>query len=260
MISPIFLGGTCGKTTWRNEIAIPVLEAAQLPYHNPQLPEGAWTPDHQYAEMEVKNKAEIWLFVLTTDTRGIASIGEVAYRIGQGGKIALAMQYFQPGAVLNGQILSQTEIDDLNRGRVFLQAMAEKHGVPVFEDIAAAAEYTVQLAWQAVQQLTLTRLNAILERTQVKGIQFVAEALADKFTIQVRQVVENTQTGQWEEMQGRRWLIEPEATESEIVRTLLKATLTWEEHEIRERFLFDGNPVFHPHFQITPPDDAIPHP
>lgn len=260
MISPIFLGGTCGNTTWRTDIAIPMLEAASLPYHNPQLPEGAWTPEHQYHEMEVKNKAEIWLFVITADTRGIASIGEVAYRIGQGGKIALAMQYFQPGAALNGRTLSQAEIDDLNRGRVFLQAMAAKHQVPVFEDIAAATAYTVELARQLAQQLTLTKLNEILERTQIKGIRFVAETVADKFSVQVRQVVENTQTGQWEEMQGRRWLIEPDASESEVVRTLLKATLTWEEHEIRERFLFDGKPVFHPHFQLPPHDDAIPNP
>ena len=96
MNAPVFLGGACGRTTWRTNIAIPILEKAGIIYYNPQLREGEWTPDHQYAEMVVKEAADVWLFVLSGETRGIASIGEVAYRIGQLGKIALAIDRAGP--------------------------------------------------------------------------------------------------------------------------------------------------------------------
>jgi hypothetical protein len=33
----VFLGGSCGKTTWRKNIAIPFLEAASITYYNPQV-------------------------------------------------------------------------------------------------------------------------------------------------------------------------------------------------------------------------------
>ncbi|MBL7825125.1 MAG: nucleoside 2-deoxyribosyltransferase domain-containing protein [Saprospiraceae bacterium] len=258
MISPIFLGGTCGKTTWRTEIAIPILEAAGLPYFNPQLPEGGWTPEYQYVEMEVKDRAEIWLFVITADTRGIASIGEVAYRIGNGGKIALALEFIPEGGLIDGAPVSQKEADDINRGRIYLQAMAEVHGVPVFSNVADATHHTVALAAQVERELTLPRLQAILQRVQAPGFHFEAGRIADKFTVQIRQQVRHTQNGNLEEMSGRCWLIDPSATEDEVVRTLLKAALTWEEHEIRERFLFDGKPIFHPHFKLPPSDDHTP--
>jgi hypothetical protein len=257
---PIFLGGACGRTTWRSDIAIPILEAAGVPYYNPQLPEGAWTPAHQYKEMEVKTAADVWLFVFTGDTRGIASIGEVAYRMGSSGKIAIAIEDVPYNAVLNGHVLSNAEVDDINRGRVFLRAMAEEHGIPVFEDVASATHYAVQLSRQADQELSLTRLKVIVERTQVPGFQFECQKIANKFTVRIHQLTEDAETGHSVMMQGRSWMIEPTATEAEVVRTLLKATLTWSEHEIRERFQFNGEHIFHPHFQIDGSHDTPPHP
>ena len=258
--SPIFLGGACGRTTWRTDIAIPILEAANVPYYNPQLPEGAWTPAHQYKEMEVKTAADVWLFVFTRDTRGIASIGEVAYRIGSFGKIAIAIEDVPYDAVLNGHAISQAEVDDINRGRVFLRAMAEEHGIPVFEDVASASHHAVQLSRQADQELSLARLKVIVERTQLPDFQFDCQKIANKFIVHIRQSTEDADTGKRELMQGRSWLIEPDASEAEVVRTLLKAALTWSEHEIRERFHYDGVRIFHPHFQIDGSHGAPPHP
>jgi hypothetical protein len=34
------------------------------------------------------------------------------------------------------------------------------------------------------------------------------------------------------------------------VRTLLKAAITWEEHELREKFRLDGRAIFNPHFEV----------
>jgi hypothetical protein len=50
--------------------------------------------------------------------------------------------------------------------------------------------------------------------------------------------------------QGRKWRLSPYMTDGEIVQTALKAVLTAMEHEVRERFQFDGVSVFDPHFDI----------
>ena len=46
---------------------------------------------------------------------------------------------------------------------------------------------------------------------------------------------------------GRKWRLSMHSTRSEIVQTALKAVLTAEEHEARERFLFRSRPIFSPH-------------
>jgi hypothetical protein len=49
---------------------------------------------------------------------------------------------------------------------------------------------------------------------------------------------------------GRKWLFSPYMTQSEVVQTALKAVLTAEEHEARERFRYRGAAVFGPHLDV----------
>ncbi len=144
----IFLGGTAGHTTWRKDTAIPLLEDAGVSYFNPQLGVGEWTPAHQKIEAEAKEKADVWLFVVSADTRGVASLVEAAYRIGQGGNIALVVNNLEAESELDGHPLTKQEIKDLNRGRAYLREVAEQNGVPVFEDIAEATRYAIELSNQ----------------------------------------------------------------------------------------------------------------
>jgi hypothetical protein len=57
-------------------------------------------------------------------------------------------------------------------------------------------------------------------------------------------------TGRAAEQLTRRWVIEPEATAGEIVRTALLAVLTAEEHEAREQFTYRGKHVHGFHFKL----------
>lgn len=63
----------------------------------------------------------------------------------------------------------------------------------------------------------------------------------DHFYLQIR-----FKDGQ-ETWSGRKWLLSQHMTESEIYQTALKAVLTAEEHEAREKFLVGGRAIFGPH-------------
>ncbi len=259
MSAQVFLGGACGTTTWRADVAIPLLRAAGITFHDPQLADGEWAPAHQYVEMEARSAADVWLFVVNESTSGVASVAECAYRIGQRGRLALALTDLPDNAVLHGRRLARREIDDINRGRVFLRAMAEKHGVAVFASVADATAHAIELARQAAGELNLDRLAAVLRRVSLPGYAFVPEAIAGHLSVRISKAERNSRSGATETMLGRRWLIERAATPDEVVRTLLKAALTWEEHELRECFRLDGRLVFDPHFQL-PADAASGHP
>jgi len=49
---------------------------------------------------------------------------------------------------------------------------------------------------------------------------------------------------------GRKWLLSPHMTDSEIVQTVFKAVMTAVEHEVREQFKYKGESVFDPHYDL----------
>lgn len=67
----VFLGGTCGSSTWRNTL-IPMLSVA---FFNPVVAD--WTPECQAVEEEEKRNADKRLYVLTPETSGMYSIAEI---------------------------------------------------------------------------------------------------------------------------------------------------------------------------------------
>lgn len=50
---------------------------------------------------------------------------------------------------------------------------------------------------------------------------------------------------------GRKWLLSVHMTESEVVQTCLKAVLTAEEHEAREKFKYHDRAIFGPHINVN---------
>ncbi|MBZ4373294.1 hypothetical protein [Corallococcus sp. AS-1-6] len=57
-------------------------------------------------------------------------------------------------------------------------------------------------------------------------------------------------TADGQSQHGRKWLLSPHMTPSELVQTAFKAVLTAQEHEVRERFRFRGRTIFGPHFDV----------
>lgn len=220
----IFLGGSCGATDWRKQIAIPMLQAAGIEFFDPQVE--IWTAEeHEARDMEAKARASVLLFVISGETRAVASLAEVAYLIAAGRPLALAVEDV-PG--------DSAEANDLNRGRLFVRSMARVHGIACFSSAREATAHAIALAQKTA--LTLEKLREILSQIECGELAF--QALDDKgFEIVI------TRNG----MLGRRWSIDRHATPGEVVQTALKAVLTWEEHEARERFLWRGKPIFSPH-------------
>jgi Nucleoside 2-deoxyribosyltransferase like len=233
--SQVFLGGASGSTTWRRKIAIPILEAAGVTYFNPQLGVGEWTEACQEAEMKAKAEADVLLFVVNAETRGVASIAEVAFYLGMRRALALVVTDIGPDAAIDGQPLATEERKDLNRGRIFIRTMAADVGVPVFSDVESAAQHAVELVRANAGRLTVEKMSAILDGVEFRGGSFSVEEIHDGFLIQLRREEADVEGGERELHEGRKWHISPSASESEIVQTAFKAVVTWQEHEARDR-------------------------
>jgi hypothetical protein len=230
----VFLGGAAGNTTWRRDIAIPALTSAGISYYDPQLPLHAWTEAREAEEMQAKDAAQLLLFVINHETRAVATVAEVAYYMGLGRQLALVITDIHPNATLYSQLLQQPEIDDLNRGRIFLRAMAKVHRIPVFETVEGAVQY-------AIAKLTAQQdIHTILADIHFPNVTFHVEDTPTAHLLQIQN----------QHYTGRKWHIEKTASRAEIVRTALKAALTWQEHETRELFTYRGKPVEGPHFEV----------
>ncbi|HEU0123451.1 MAG TPA: nucleoside 2-deoxyribosyltransferase domain-containing protein [Bryobacteraceae bacterium] len=250
MIRQVFLGGASGETKWRREIAIPALDAAGVSWYDPQLAAGAWTPDREAGEMLAKDAAEVLLFVINAETRGVATVAEVAYYLGIGRQLALSIEDIPEDGILYGSPVAPHERDDLNRGRIFLRTMAAAHNVPVFAEVSEAVRHAIALASRAALPLTTAEIRQILAEVQFGLCRYQVEPMEGGHLLQITATEPDAASGHPMDCSGRKWFIEPDATRGAIVRTALKAALTWQEHETRERFTYRGKRIFGPHFEV----------
>ncbi|KAF1786579.1 hypothetical protein GQ600_18427 [Phytophthora cactorum] len=141
----VFLGGSCNPTTWRHDVAMPMLDTALVQYFNPQVDE--WFEELIQIEAKAKETAQIVLMVVDGLTRSIVCINEAVEYICRGRKVMLVVDDIEEGTEVAGKELSKTELADLNGARVGL-----------FPDVAAAIEGCI--AW-------LTQTDAPRSRPEV---------------------------------------------------------------------------------------------
>ena len=70
----VFLGGTCAKSTWREEL-IPMLDQDKIETFNPVVPH--WTKECQVVEDYHRETDDICLYVITPEGTGFYSFVEV---------------------------------------------------------------------------------------------------------------------------------------------------------------------------------------
>ena len=125
----------------------------------PSVRVGEWTEECEYIEQQAKEEADILLFVINGQTRGVASLAEVAYAIALKRSLVLVLSDIEEGRDIEGNIISAAECRDINRGRFYVQSMAEMHLIPVFETVEAAVQYIINVhctpiplpAWQDIE-------------------------------------------------------------------------------------------------------------
>jgi len=247
----VFLGGACGLTTWRKDITIPLMEAAGVTYHNPQMPLGAWKEDDQFDEMRRKDECLVQLFVINGDTRGVASVAEVAYLIGARKPVAIVMEDIKADCTVYGATIDSVQADDLNRGRIYVRAMADRHNVPIFTDIAQGTKHCIDLVKSLEGSLTLAQIDNILKDVSFANHIFKSEETLGGFNIWINAMEKCTFTGEQAMQEGRKWFVSTHCTPSDVVRTAFKAVSTWAEHEAREEFKYKGVRVFGPHYDLV---------
>lgn len=146
----VFLGGTCGTSTWRQEIAIPRLVQEGVSFYNPQYPEGVWhtIPNLVSIEAEAKDNATQILVVIGDETRGTASIMEAAEWILCGSFVHLVIFDVPEGAIIDGRPLMGRDLRDANRPRNYLRNMVTRRRphLPMHNSIEQAVEAVIGVA------------------------------------------------------------------------------------------------------------------
>lgn len=166
----VFLGGACNPTTWRQDIAIPMLEEAGCPYFNPQVDD--WSERHEalqkqgvkggMMELEAgeKTSAYVILFVLDKQTRGIATINEaIEFITTSHQKVVLVMDYVPTDLVVEGQEINVAEAMDINIARAELMGYAKAHNTPTFDNVKAAVQCCIDLMQAAGQDKNVITVN-----------------------------------------------------------------------------------------------------
>lgn len=137
----VFLGGSCGPSSWREDLAIPLLKKSGLTYFNPQI--NRWSERLIPIEAAAMENCRLLLFVITNTCRSIAAMALAAHYIGLGCNIVLCIQYLWDDCSIDNEKMSKQAVKDYNRGRMYLSDLANREGIPVFEDIDEAVECVI---------------------------------------------------------------------------------------------------------------------
>ncbi|XP_042881733.1 uncharacterized protein LOC122259190 isoform X2 [Penaeus japonicus] len=140
----VFLGGSCNPTTWRQNVAIPMLKDQGISFYNPQV--SHWEEALVELEYQAKQTASVLFFVLDRATRNVASMIEAAYMAGCRRKLVVVMDsYTGPGQLIGGEAISELEYRELTSGLHTVQDLVERQGIPVFPEINHALNCTAKI-------------------------------------------------------------------------------------------------------------------
>jgi len=139
-VRDVYLGGAM-SSTWRDQVAIPLLKKAGLTFYNAAVCSSRRLIPIEASAMD---NSRVLLFALLGDSRCLAAMCEAAYLVGLGCNVVLCVQHIQPGARIAGEELTKLAIKDYNRGRTYLSEYANREGIPIFEEVKEALECVIQ--------------------------------------------------------------------------------------------------------------------
>ncbi len=99
--------------------------------------------------------------------------------------------------------------------------------------------------------MNFEEIKATVAEIQFRKYTFLVQELAGRFCVlRAGFKAPCIITGKLEFQFTRDWLLTEKMTRSEIVATALKCVLASEEHEAREDFIYRGQRIFGPHFDV----------
>lgn len=102
--------------------------------------------------------------------------------------------------------------------------------------------------------MTLEEMSEVLDQVEFRDWDITLNRVYNDLSVhtylQVQFDATCNVTGELQRQHGRKWLLSPHMTRSELVTTAIKAVLTAIEHEAREEFLYRGEMIFAPHFDV----------
>ncbi|KAI1290365.1 hypothetical protein HDE_08059 [Halotydeus destructor] len=200
----LFLGGSCNPTTWREDIAIPMLRNLGITYYNPQVT--SWKPELVDLENSAKQSADILFFVIDNQTRSVTSMIEVAIYAGSRRKLVLVIHHFDgPGTAIADETVSDSEYHDLHRSQCYLQDLVQRQGIPVFKQIPDALN--------CIARLLKSDKSPQAEKRPIAEESTFAKLLNDKLTSVVRLVLRAADTA-WQSLTTQSSPSSPTASSS----------------------------------------------
>ena len=122
MNNKVFLGGTCAKTTWREQL----INIIQVDYFNPVVED--WTEECvKIEDNEKRNKCNIHLYIITQEMQGVYSIAEIIDSVKTPNKITI--MHVVPNGFTEGQIRSLKAVSKMvreNGGIAYIDAELER--------------------------------------------------------------------------------------------------------------------------------------
>ena len=128
----VFLGGSCGDTTWRRDTAIPILEANDLSYYNPQLGVHQWNISKINEENSAKETSKAILFVISKHSPSIASLTEASFLMGHARNVYLVVEELDVSEKCGSYRMTPLSQKDNKRARMYIRDTAKIYNVPVF--------------------------------------------------------------------------------------------------------------------------------
>jgi len=89
-----------------------------------------------------------------------------------------------------------------------------------------------------------------LQDVKFRDYEFMAEHTGTRMYLQGQYYEPDILTGEVRLQKTRKWLLSEHMTKSEFIQTVFKCALTSMEHRTREHFLYKGERVYSPHYDV----------
>ena len=97
---------------------------------------------------------------------------------------------------------------------------------------------------------TLENIKKLVSGVSFKHWEYLVRMDENRPYMQIKFYAPDNMTGEPSQHSCRKWMLSYHMTDDEIVSTAMAATLMAVEHETREQFKWEGQPVFRPHMRV----------